>query len=133
MGLLNPMIGKLCSSIFTYYDTKLIPKIASVIENYKEEGEKIIAKFGLGAIPVVGGFAAGVWDLWDAGCALFEGEFGDAAFLAGSGVLSIIGGVLSISGVGYLAQLGIVAAKWGLSAAKLMYKISEAMTFSVEE
>lgn len=133
MGFLNPMIGKLCSSIFTYYDTKLIPKIASVIENYKEEGEKIIAKFALGAIPVVGGFAAGVWDLWDAGCSLFEGEFGDAAFLAGSGVLSIIGGVLSISGVGYLAQLGIVAAKWGLSAAKLMYKISEAMTFSVEE
>lgn len=137
-SLMTPIMGQLCETIFTYYDTKLIPKIAEKIEKFKDEAEKAITKGGVGLVPIVGGFLAGAWDFVDAGVALAKGEVEDAAFYAGSAALGIGGQVASefayVTVIGGIAaQATIAASKVALTYARIRRKIQKALTISEEE
>ena len=131
--LLYPMIGNLCNLIFTYYDEKLIPFIGEKIEVLKEQGEKLLVKSATGFFPVFGAFAVAAWDLFDAGCAIVNGDGGDAAYFATSALLNVGGGVASVTGAGYFVQAGISALKMTAGGVRLAYKIGEVLRLDESE
>lgn len=135
IDFLQPMMGSLCSVIFNYYDSKLIPVIGQKIEHLKEQGVKLLAKGGTGLFPIVGAWAVALWDFYDAGVSIFDekSDVWDAVYYATSGLLNVAGGVASMTGAGYLVQSGITALKGTVGGARLVSNINEALTFSEEE